>query len=224
MLNSELLMQHLSGRCQTVRGAAPVAHHRVPGGIVLVMVDAHHNRQVVVLPGGGNNDALSAAVGDMHRRFLPLGEEAGGLNHHVYPGITPRDIRRVAFAKYHDPLAVYLQRTVTRFNGRGQFAQKGIVFQQMGEGFAVRQIVNGHNLQIRVAQRRAQDITSDTAETVNTDLNHGALLISVVWSHCRRRAVWRKRQKRIRLRHLAAVKALAVFAGREVKLFLKDAA
>ena len=128
MLNPELLVQHLSCRRQTVRGATPVAYHRVFGGIVLLMVDAHHNRQVVVLPGGGNDDALSAAVGDMHRRFLSLGKEAGGLNHHVYPSITPRDIRRIAFAKYGDPLAVYLQRTVTRFNGRGQLAQKGIMF------------------------------------------------------------------------------------------------
>ncbi|SAH47609.1 DJ-1/PfpI family protein [Enterobacter cloacae] len=62
----------------------------------------------------------------------------------------------------------------------------------MGEGFTVRQIVNGHNLEIRIAQRRAQDITSDTAETVNTDLNHDALLICVVWSYCRCQVGWRK--------------------------------
>ncbi|SAG38776.1 DJ-1/PfpI family protein [Enterobacter cloacae] len=62
----------------------------------------------------------------------------------------------------------------------------------MGEGSTVRQIVNGHNLEIRVAQRRAKNITSDTAETVNTDLNHDALLICVVWSDFRRQVGWRK--------------------------------
>ncbi|AEW74138.1 DJ-1/PfpI Family Protein [Enterobacter ludwigii] len=223
MLNPELLMQNLSGGGQTIGRTTAVTHYVMLSRIVLFMVDAHDHRQVIVFAGGGDDDALSPTVRDMHGCFFPLRKEACGFYNHVNAGITPRDIRRIAFAKDDDPLAIDLQRTVCGFNGSRQRAEKGIMFEQMGEGFAVRQIVNCHNLHIRVTQRRAQEITSDTAETVNADLNHSALLISVVWRHCRRQAGWRKRQKRITLCHFATVEALTILARREVELFLKDA-
>jgi hypothetical protein len=51
----------------------------------------------------------------------------------------------------------------------GELTEQRVVF-QVGQRFAVRQIVDCHNLNIRIAQRSAQYVTSDTAETINTDL------------------------------------------------------
>jgi hypothetical protein len=95
---------------------------------------------------------------DVHGGFLALGKEAGGLDDHVDAGVAPRDVRRVAFAKDGDPLAIDLQRAVRGLDGSRQRCRAGNhVLEQVGERFAVRQIVNCHNLQIRVAERGAQE-------------------------------------------------------------------
>lgn len=117
MLNTKLLMQDLSSRGQAVRGATPVAYYHVLSRIVLLVVNAHHHRQIVIFTRRGDDDALRPTVGDMHQRFFALGEETGRFNHHVNARIAPGNIRRIAFAKDGNALAVNLQRAVRRFNG-----------------------------------------------------------------------------------------------------------
>ena len=84
----------------------------------------------------------------------------------------PRDIGRVAFAEYGYGFTVNHKLPFTGGNVRVELTEQRVIFQQMRQRFAVRQIVDRHNLNIRIAQCSAQYVASDTAKTVNTDLYH----------------------------------------------------
>jgi hypothetical protein len=47
-----------------------------------------------------------------------------------------------------------------------------IVFQEMGQGLAVRQVVDRNNLEIASTQSGAQNIPTDSSESVDTDFDH----------------------------------------------------
>ena len=129
---------------------------------------------------------------NVNRRFFTFGKEPGGFDDDVHPRISPRNTRRVTFAIDDDGLAIDAKLSVGRLHGHRQGAQQRVIFQQVGQRFAVSQIVDCHNLNIRIAQRRAQDVTPDSAETINTDLNHDQLLICCLWWYFRFPAFRRK--------------------------------
>src|SRR6202000_1348989 len=56
LLDSELLVDDLDHRPQTIRGAGCVGNDVVLGGIVGFFIHAQHNGNVLVLGGSGNDD------------------------------------------------------------------------------------------------------------------------------------------------------------------------
>ena len=113
---------------------------------------------------------------DVYRRLVAVSKEACGLNDNIHLALTPRDARRVAFAEDGNGFSVNHKLPLTGGDVGVEFTEQRVVFQQMGQRFTVGQIVDGHNLNLRVTLGSTQYVATDTAKTVNTDLYHDQLL------------------------------------------------
>ena len=75
------------------------------GGIERVVVDAHHEGGVG--PGARRRDDHERSAGlEVHGGLVAIGEEAGGLDHHVDAELAPRQRLGVALGEDLDGLAV----------------------------------------------------------------------------------------------------------------------
>jgi DNA-directed RNA polymerase subunit K/omega len=65
----------------------------------------------------------------------------------------------------------------------GELAKNGIPFQKMRQRLCVRKIIDRYNLDVLIALRRAEYISTDPAEPVDTNFyRHDALLGKIVAS------------------------------------------
>ncbi|MDU2602313.1 MAG: hypothetical protein E7C58_12630 [Serratia marcescens] len=177
VFDAERLMQHLRGGRQPVGGTAAVADHFMPRRIVELVVNPHDDGDVVVLGRRRDNHPLSAAVRDVHFRLGFIGKEARRFDHHVHAHAAPGDLGGIALGKHLNWPAVQQQLVVAGFHFGRQRAGKRVVFQQVRQRFAVRQIVDRHHFKIAAPQRRAQHVAPDPAEAVNAYFHHDALLV-----------------------------------------------
>jgi hypothetical protein len=52
-----------------------------------------------------------------------------------------------------------------------QYAEDGIIFEEMGQGFGIGQVVDGHKLNTRVLACRPKEIPADPAKSIDSDLD-----------------------------------------------------
>ena len=166
LLDAEVLMNDLGQRRKTVRRARRVRNDLVLARIVLVVVDAEDDRDVRTLRGSGDDDLLGAGR-QVLGGILPLGEEAGRLEHDVDAEVLPRELRRIAHREHLELVAVDRNRVALGFHLRVQVAEHGVVLQQMGERGGVCEIVDRHEVDVPVTERGAHDVAADSPESVD---------------------------------------------------------
>src|ERR1700722_16474550 len=132
-------------------------------GIVSLVVYAEHKRGVGIFRGRRNNHFLHWRA-QVLLRFGPLGEEAGGLDHDIRADAGPVDLRRVLNLENLDGRAIDADRVVGVRNGVRQIPEHGIVFQKVREGFGIRNIVDGDELNRLVVDLGAHNIAADGAK------------------------------------------------------------
>jgi hypothetical protein len=103
-------------------------------------------------------------------------EETGGFDNDIDAGTAPGNSGRISFREYADAFAIDQKLAFTSFDGGVQRAGKGIIFKKMGESFTVSEIIDRHHLKVIATESSAQDVSSDSAESVNTNFDHDALL------------------------------------------------
>ena len=167
LLDAERLVQHLRQRGEAVGRARRVRDDLVLRGIVLLVVDAEHDRHVGFLGGRGDDDSFRAR-GDVLRGRVAIGEEAGRFEDDVDAEILPRQLRRIADRQHLELVAADRDRVVFRRDVRVQIAEHRVVFEKMRERLGAGEIVDGDEVDVLVAERRAHDVPADAAEPVDT--------------------------------------------------------
>src|SRR5947207_381148 len=99
--------------------------------------------------------------------FSGVRKAARRFNDDLRPDGFPRQRRRILLFEYLDDFAV--DRNAVRSSGYrvGQIAEYRIVFQQVSESLRIGEIVDGYELDILILKRRAQNIPSNTAKSIN---------------------------------------------------------
>ena len=172
LYETEFIVEDFGDRCETVCGAGCV-RYELCALYVCVLVDTAYEHGSVILGGGGHNHILGAGV-DVTLRFLFGQEEAGGFNH-VFGSLgAPADLLRVAAGRYLDFLAVYNQDTALQIvvNGAVETSVHCVILQHVGHVVYGKKVVDCHNLDVVSLCGGAEHETSDTAESVNTNLCH----------------------------------------------------
>ena len=118
--------------------------------------------------GRRRDDDFLGAGSDVLRRGVAIREEAGGLEHDVDAEVLPRQLRRIAQRQDLERVAVDRDRVVLGLDPGVQVAQDRVVFQQVRERCRAGQIVDGDEVDVLVAQRRAHDVAADSTEPVDT--------------------------------------------------------
>src|SRR5262249_25508912 len=152
---------------ETVGGAAGVGDDLVLGRIVGIVVDAEHERHVFILRRGGDDDLLHAAA-QVLGGVLGISETAGGFDHDVRAHAGPIQLGGILHGENIQALAAYGDGVRGVGHRFGQRAEHGIIFQKMGEGFCVGEVVDRNEFNIVPMQTCTNDITADPAEAINT--------------------------------------------------------
>jgi hypothetical protein len=164
----ELLVNDFRQRGEAVGRARRVRDDLVLRGIVHLVVDAQHERNVGAL-GGRRDDDLLRAGGDVLRGGGAIGEEAGRLEDDVDAKRPPAQFGRVSLREDLELVALHRDAAVLRLDARLQVADHRVVFEQVREGIRARQIVDGDEIDVLVAQRRPHDVPPDAPESVDPD-------------------------------------------------------
>ena len=140
--------------------------------VISVSIDPEHDGDVLVLGRGGDVHLPGAARFDVSLGLVGVGEDPGGLDHHLHPQIGPADGSRVSLGQNPDSAAIHHQRTVFGPYRALKGPIGGIVLQQMSIGLGGKQIVDGRHLDgIRMSlQNRSENLPSNPAESVDADL------------------------------------------------------
>ena len=107
----------------------------------------------------------------VRRGGLGVGELAGGLDHDLRAQRAPVELRRVLDGEDLDRLAVDRDAVLFRLHRLRDRTEDGVVLQQVRQRLGVGQVVDRHELDRRVAERRPDDIASDAAEAVDCYLD-----------------------------------------------------
>ena len=166
VFDTEIFMDDFGHRCQAVGGAGGIGDDVVLGGVVFVFVDSHYDGDVFTL-GRSRDDDFFRAGFNVRGSFIGVGEASGRLNDYINSKSSPGQTCRIAFSKYFDRLAVDHNRIFFGFDFGVQDAVDRIVFEQMGQGFCIRQVVDCYDFQRRVGHSRPKCVAADAAKPVN---------------------------------------------------------
>ena len=165
-LNAESVLQHLCDRREAVGGAGSVRNHVVLRRVVGLVVHAEDDG-VIGIGGGRGNDHFLHRAADVLARVGAFGEQAGGFDDDRRADGGPVELRRILDLENLEALAVDGDRVVRVGDLVRQIAEDRIVFQQMRQGLRIRDVVDGDNLDRRIAQRGAKNIAADAAKPVD---------------------------------------------------------
>ena len=149
-------------------------------GVVHVIVDAEHDRQVFALGGRADDDLLRAAAVDMCPRLVGAREASRGLDYKLDAQFVPGDRGGVALRNHFDPLAVDADGAVDGADLAGEGAVGAVVFQKMGVGLWIGEVVYGNDFDVirMVVVDSLEDLAADAAEPVDADSGgHGVSLL-----------------------------------------------
>src|ERR1700733_7144864 len=105
----------------------------------------------------------------MHRSFVARREQSGRFDDDLHAEPAPRQLGRVAFCQHLHRLAIDEDGAVLDFDLVAELAVDGIVFEELGEGGRVGDVVDGDDLEVLLGQGRAQEHPAYPAESVNPD-------------------------------------------------------
>src|SRR6185503_9686187 len=104
-------------------------------------------------------------------RIFSLGENARRLDHDLSADRRPIDRGRIALRKNAKLVVPDLDAVFSSGYVLVQIAEHRIVLQQVRERFRVRQIVDSDEIDVRITDGVAINISSDASEAINTNLN-----------------------------------------------------
>src|SRR5207247_5690186 len=140
----------------------------MPGRVVFVVVDAENDGDVRAFRGGGDHHLLRAGC-DVLGRVVAFGEQSGRLEDNVDAEVFPRQLRRVAHRQHLELVAVDRDRFSPGLDLRVQITEHRVVLQQVRKRVRIREIVDGDNVDVRIAECRPHDVPADAAEPVNAN-------------------------------------------------------
>ena len=141
--------------------------------IVGLVVHAQHEG-VVRIGGRRGDDHFFHRAANVLARVGALGEQPRGFDHDLAP-TDAQSISAGSFVlKTLKALAVDGNRVVGVRHFLREIAEDRIVLQQMRERLRVGDVVHGHKLDRRIAQRRAKNVPPDAAKTVDSYFNRHA--------------------------------------------------
>ena len=171
---TEVVMNHLGDRGQTVGGATGVGHDEIFGRVKAAVVHAHHQGRhaIGILRGCGDDHPLCPS-GQVLAGSRMVNENSGGFHHKVHIVVTPGQLLRVATSKTGNQFAVHHQAAFGRFHRALEPAVGGVIFQQVREALGGEQVVNCANFNVGIGDRTAKHQSANASETVNGNLNRG---------------------------------------------------
>ena len=171
LLEPERFLKNLHHRGQAIRRARGVGDDVLPGRVVRVVVDTHDERSVGVAGRSGNNDLLRAGP-QMGRGGSLSGEEAGRFDDDIDTKLLPREIRRVAFGRHREALAVDGDRRLRRLDGARVGPGDTVVHEQVRHGLDGAEVIDGDDVDVSALRLgSAEEVSADATETVDGDAN-----------------------------------------------------
>jgi len=177
LLNTEVVVDDLGQWSETVGGARSVGENVDVGG-VLVLVDTD-NEHWGISRRSGDDNLLSTTL-QVSGGLVLGGEDTGGLDNVIGTSLSPWDVGWVTLLVVLDDLSVDNE-LVLLVGGdlTLEVAVGGIVLQHVdGVVWLNERIVDGNDLDVIVLNSVTEDNSSDSSETVDSDLsNHFDFLV-----------------------------------------------
>jgi hypothetical protein len=110
--DSELVVQNLCHRCETIRGATRVGNNLVLRRIKNVVVHTHTNRHVGIFRRRADQHSFGACLTQMQVGLVTAGEQPSRFEHDINVEFFPREVGRIAllqdfdFVTSHDDMLV----------------------------------------------------------------------------------------------------------------------
>ena len=103
----------------------------------------------------------------MHSGFIAVTEDTGRFDNNLNTQFFPGELRRVALRENLNLFAVHDQVCTIGADVAGKGAMNRIVFEQMGQGGGIGQVINGDNIQAVGLRNNPQHIAANTSKSVN---------------------------------------------------------
>ena len=180
LLDAEGVVEHLDQGHEAVGGARGVGDDLVLGGVEVLVVHAVDERGVGSLAGRRDDHQLGAGV-EVGGRLVPVGEEAGGLDDHVHPEVTPRELLGIADGQHLQDVAVHGDAVIGGRDVVGQHAQHRVVLEQVRHGGQRAEVVHGHEVDVRPGLLGGpEEVAPDPTEAVDAyAYRHPRLLLAL---------------------------------------------
>jgi len=168
--DTEVVVDDLGKGSQTVGGARSVRDDlEVRSVLVLVDTDDEHGS----VSRRSRDDNLLGTTLQVSRGLLGGGENTGGLNNVVGTGLTPRNGSGITLAKDGDLLAINDDVRVIVGDLTLVLAVGRVVLEHVSSVLNVNEgIVDSDNSNLGVLEGVSENNTADSAETVNTNVDH----------------------------------------------------
>jgi hypothetical protein len=145
------------------------------------VVDAHDEHRGVVLRRGRHDHALRAGL-DVPFGLGLLQEETGAFQHVFGADVAPLQVRGIALGGEADLLAVDDQRALGGLDRALERAVNGVILQHVRQLRGVEQIVDAHDLDIRMIRGRAEHQPADASKSIDAHLDRH---VRVAWHSVR---------------------------------------
>jgi len=119
------------------------------------------------LLGGSGDDDLLRAGGQMLRRAVAVGELAGALEHHVHAQVFPGQGRGVLAREYLEFVAIHRDAVGAAGNRGAEVAEHRVVLEQMRQRPGIGEVIDTHEVDVVVGERRPHDVAPDPPEPVD---------------------------------------------------------
>ncbi len=139
-------------------------------GVVCLIVHAENQGGIRISSRRGDNHFFHGAA-NMFAGARAVGKQPGGFHHDGRAYRRPVQLTGILHAKHLEALAVHGDGIVLVSNFVRQITEDRIVLQQVCQRFGVGDVVDGHDFDGRIAQRRAKDVAADASETIDTYFN-----------------------------------------------------
>src|SRR5437879_2325373 len=101
--------------------------------------------------------------------LMRVGEMTGGFHYDLCADRTPIQLAGISDCENLDRLAADIDGVRFDFDVLLESAENGIVFQQVGQGLRIGQIIDRHEFDILSMQTRSDYIPADAAKAVNSN-------------------------------------------------------
>ena len=149
--DSEVFVYDFGDGREAVGRTRSVRDDVVRRGVVSRFVDAEDDCDVLVLRGRADDDLLDGAA-QVLARVLRFGEAARRLDDYLGPDRLPRNLRRVFLGEDSELVAADADAVLGRLDLLVEVAEDRVVLQKVCERVRVRDVVDGDEINLRVAE------------------------------------------------------------------------